>query len=177
MIILYCYDSKGVFAGTLEVDEMSAMPCGALTPPPETVGNEVAQIQNGEWTILPERPPTDLAPIKAAKNQEINLWRAQANQTTFPHLGKLVACDALSRSDIDAVANSIALTGAFPDSFPMAWKAADNSYIMLPTIAAFKDMHKSMTTQGTINFGKSQQLKATLAAATTEAQVAEIVWS
>lgn len=118
----------------------------------------------------------EFAAAKAAKNTQINAWRATANQTTFPHAGKLIACDALSRSDIDAVANSIALTGAFPAGFPGAWKATDNTYIMLPNVDAFKAMHASMTLQGTINFGRSQTLKADLAAATTLAQVNAIAW-
>lgn len=123
-------------------------------------------------------PPTaqEIAAAKAAKNTQINQWRATANQTAFPHAGKLIACDALSRSDIDAVANSIALTGAFPAGFPGAWKAVDNTYIMLPNVDAFKAMHASMTAQGNINFGHSQELKAALAAATTVEQLTAIVW-
>ena len=117
-----------------------------------------------------------LATLKTAKNLQINLWRAVANQTYFTHLGKQVACDELSRSDIDAVAGSISLSGVFPAGFPGAWKAMDNSYIMLPDVAAFKAMYTSMTTQGTVNFGKSQTLKTQLAAATTAAQVNALVW-
>jgi len=130
----------------------------------------------GAATIEDYVAPPVSAEAKAAKNAEINGWRANANQTTFPHGGKLVACDALSRSDIDAVANSVALTGAFPVGFPGAWKATDNSYIMLPNVDAFKAMHASMTAQGTINFVHSQSLKAALAAATTLEQVNAIVW-
>lgn len=123
-------------------------------------------------------PPTaqEIAAAKSAKNAQINQWRATANQTTFPYGGKQIACDQLSRSDIDAVANSIALTGAFPAGFPGAWKAVDNTYIMLPNVDAFKAMHASMTAQGTINFGHSQELKAALAAATTVAEMDAIVW-
>lgn len=128
----------------------------------------------------PEPSPAEVAgalsQAKAEKNIQINQWRATANQTTFPHAGKLVACDALSRSDIDAVANSIALTGAFPVGFPGAWKATDNSYIMLPDVDAFKAMHASMTLQGTINFGRSQTLKTNMAAATTLEQVNALTW-
>lgn len=130
-------------------------------------------LTDGVWSAPPG--PT-LAEIKTAKNTQINLWRATANQTYFTHGGKQIACDQLSRSDIDAVANSIALTGAFPAGFPGAWKAVDNTYIMLPDVAAFKGMHASMTAQGTINFGHSQTLKATVAAATTAEQVNEVVW-
>lgn len=121
-------------------------------------------------------PAPDIAALKVAKNAQINQWRATANQTTFPHGGKQIACDQLSRSDIDAVANSIALTGAFPAGFPGAWRAVDNTYIMLPDVAAFKAMHASMTAQGTINFGHSQELKAALAAATIVAEIDAIVW-
>lgn len=115
--------------------------------------------------------------LKTAKNMQINEWRALANQTHFTHTGKQIACDPLSRSDIDAVAASIALTGAFPASFPGAWKAMDNSYVLLPDVAAFKALYSSMTAQGTANFAHSQALKTTLAAATTAAQVDAITWA
>ena len=141
----------------------------------------------GVWTNPPPPPPPDptvvaaqsaavLAAKKASKNLEINQWRATANQTFFTHAGKQIACDALSRSDIDAVAGSISMDGVFPAGFPGAWKALDNSLVMLPNIAAFKLMYASMTTQGSINFGKSQTLKTQLATATTAAQVAALVW-
>lgn len=128
-------------------------------------------------------PPTaaeiaeQFAALKAAKNVQINEWRAQANQTSFTHLGKTIACDALSRSDIDAVAGSISLTGVFPAGFPGAWKATDNSYLMLPNVAAFKAMYSSMTLQGTANFGHSQTLKADLSEASTVEQVNAVTWS
>jgi hypothetical protein len=114
--------------------------------------------------------------LKGAKNAEINEARASANQTSFPFFGKQIACDALSRSDIDAVANSVSLGGNFPEGFPMAWKAVDNTYISIPDVAAFTEMYAAMVAQGTANFNKSQTLKAALAAATTKEAIAAIVW-
>jgi hypothetical protein len=114
--------------------------------------------------------------LKARKNAEINQWRAAANQSTFPFAGKLIDCDALSRSDIDAVANHIGLFGAFPDGFPMAWKTADNDYVLLPDVAAFKAMYRAMTAQGTANFDRSEALKVALGNATDAAEVAAITW-
>lgn len=123
-----------------------------------------------------EVPALDLGPTKVAKNLKINSWREQANFTTFPYSGKLIACDPLSRSDIDAVAGHIALFGTFPSGFPGAWKYTDNSYLVLADIDAFKAMYTAMTTQGTANFNYSQTLKAALAAATTLEQIETIVW-
>lgn len=114
--------------------------------------------------------------VKAEKNQRINAWRAAANLSTFPHAGKHIACDALSRSDIDGVANNIALFGAFPDGFPGVWKATDNTMIPLPDVDAFRAMYASMTAQGTENFNHAQALKAQLAAASTPEEVAAIYW-
>lgn len=114
--------------------------------------------------------------LKARKNAEINDWRALANRSTFPHGGKLIACDALSRSDIDAVANHIGLFGAFPQGFPMAWKTTDNTYLPLPDVDAFKALYASMTEQGTANFDRSQDLKAELGNVSSAAEIAAIVW-
>lgn len=118
----------------------------------------------------------DLDSLRETKRQQINGWRAAANLSTFPHAGKLVACDALSRSDIDGVANNIALRGSFPDGFPGGWKATDNTMIALPDVDAFRAMYDSMTAQGTENFNHAQDLKAQLAAASTADEIAAIVW-
>lgn len=117
-----------------------------------------------------------LVDLKALKNAEINAWRARANQTSFPYLGRAIACDALSRSDLDAVAGNIALTGNFPASFPGAWKAVDNSYVALHDVAAFTNLYTAMTTQGALNFQRAQSLKAALLQAGSLAEIEAIVW-
>lgn len=114
--------------------------------------------------------------LRIAKNTEINNARLTANQTTFTHAGKLIACDPLSRGDIDVVANYIGLFAAFPPDFPGGWKAIDNSIVPLQNIDAFKSFYQSMTVQGTANFNKSQALKAVLAQAQTKAAIDAITW-
>lgn len=138
----------------------------------QALGLEIAP----EPELTPEQLAAQLAAAKIAKNLQINAWRMAANQTSFTHDGKTIACDGLSRSDIDAVAGSISLTDSFPPGFPGAWKAIDNSYLQLPDVAAFKAMYASMTQQGTANFAHSQALKAALAQATTVEQVNAITW-
>ena len=132
-----------------------------------------------QWTVAPlsaDLIAQNMANAKAAKNLQINQWRAEANQSTFTYQGKKIACDALSRSDIDAVAGSVSMNNAFPVGFPNAWKATDNTLIMIPDIATFKAMYNAMTQQGTINFGHSQSLKAALAAANTIEEINAITW-
>lgn len=127
--------------------------------------------------LAPERLPLiDLAALKAARNDDINRWRAAANFSTFPFGGKRVACDQLSRSDLDGVVGHIALFGAFPEGFPGGWKALDNTMIPLADVDAFRAMYAAMTAQGTANFAHAQALKAQLAAATTPDEIAAVVW-
>lgn len=118
----------------------------------------------------------DVEELRAAKNAEINAARAAANLSTFPHEGKQFACDSLSRSDIDGVANHIALFNSFPEGFPGGWKAFDNTMIPLVDVDAFRAMYASMTAQGAENFNHSQELKAALAAASTPEEIAVIQW-
>ena len=125
--------------------------------------------------LIPPADP-DMEALRAAKNAEINMWRGAANLSTFPHAGKRIACDELSRSDIDGVANHIALFEAFPVGFPGGWKATDNAMIPLPDVDAFRAMYASMTAQGTENFNHSQSLKAALEQATTPEEIAAIEW-
>ena len=145
---------------------------------PQVMENGVVRDATSEEIAEIEARATQFAlpALKAAKNEQINACRAEANQATFPHAGKLIACDALSRSDIDGVANNIALFGVFPDGFPGAWKATDNTMIPLDDVDAFRAMYASMTAQGTENFNHAQALKAQLAAASTPEEVAAIQW-
>jgi hypothetical protein len=163
--------------------------CYLQVPPEEHVERmiEIDEEQAATWVNfraneardgLEVNPPiaADLVALKAAKNEQINASRASANLSTFPHAGKQIACDALSRSDIDGVANNIALFGEFPDGFPGGWKATDNTMIPLVDVNAFRAMYASMTAQGTANFNHAQALKAQLAAASTPDDVDAIEW-
>lgn len=126
-----------------------------------------------------EAVPMDAAlllALQTAKNTEINEARWKANTSTFEHAGKLIACDQLSRSDIDGVNGYVALYGALPPGWPGGWKAADNTILVIADVAAWKAFYSSMVAAGNANFAYSQTLKASLASATTEAQVAAIKW-
>jgi hypothetical protein len=168
---------NGRIANTILVASLDALP-GMVLVDADLVGGQIGDAwDETAGQPIPSPPPgVDLATIKVARNAEINTWRAAANVSTFPHAGKVIACDALSRSDIDGVANHIALFGTFPAGFPGAWKAVDNTLIPLPDVDAFRAMYASMTAQGTENFNHSQSLKAALALATTPEEVAAIEW-
>lgn len=173
--------------------------------PPATSANEVAVFVGGAWSKTPDyrgrsywlngvesvidslgvsppsgstpaKPATTLAELKATKNTEINMWRLKANRSTFTHAGKVFACDELSRSDIDGANGMIANLGAMPPGWPGGWKAVDNTVLPIATVADWKAFYGSMFASGNANFIHSQDLKTALAAATTAAQVAAIVW-
>lgn len=118
----------------------------------------------------------DLAPLKAAKNDEINAARLAANFSTFQHAGKAIACDQLSRSDIDGTNGFVSLYGSLPPGWPGGWKAVDNTYVPIASVNDWKAFYASMFAAGNANFAKAQALKAQLDAATTAEQVAAIVW-
>jgi hypothetical protein len=109
-------------------------------------------------------PGTTIAEFSAAKNTEINAWRLAANLSTFTHGGKIIACDALSRSDIDGVNGYVALYGSLPPAFPGAWKAVDNSYLPIADVTAWKGFYAAMVAQGAANFAHTQALKGQLQA-------------
>lgn len=117
-----------------------------------------------------------LATLKAAKNAEINAARLAANFTTFTHAGKVIACDQLSRSDIDGANGFVSIYGALPPGWPGGWKAVDNTYVTIATLNDWKSFYTSMFAAGNANFAKAQGLKATLAAATTAEQISAIQW-
>lgn len=138
------------------------------------------QLFDGTGTVIESidygAPVVDIALEKSKKNEQINQWRVAANSSTFTHAGKTFSCSDLSKWDVNLVAGSIALTNDFPANFPMQWKAIDNSYLQLADVDAFKAFYASMVAQGTLNFIRSEQLKAALSAATTQTEIDAIVW-
>lgn len=118
----------------------------------------------------------DLQKLKADKRQEINESRLQANFSTFLHNGKVIACDQLSRSDIDGVNGYVGINGTLPPDFPGAWKAKDDSYLPIASVDAWKSFYLSMYNTGLGHFMKSQQLKAQVDACTTVEEVEAIKW-
>lgn len=118
----------------------------------------------------------DIEGLKSRKNTEINEARLIANRTSFIFNGKEIACDELSQLDISSTNGIITLTQAMPDGWPGAWKTKDNSYVMIPDVATWINFYKAMVQKGNTNFAHSQQLKSTLATATTSQEIEAIMW-
>ena len=117
-----------------------------------------------------------LADLKAQKNEEINRSRLAANRSSFKFGGKEIAYDEVARIDIGAMNGEIGLTGAMPASWKGAWKAIDNTYVLVPDLATWVMFNKAIVQTGSDSFDHAQALKARLAAAQTAAEVAAIVW-
>jgi hypothetical protein len=139
----------------------------SIGPRPSSV--HIWDKESSEWVL-------DLTGAKAAKNVSINMARLEANHSHFMFLGKKIAADQLSRSDIDAVHGIVVLTNEMPDGWPGAWKTMDNSYVLLPDKLTWTLFYKAMVGQGSSNFAHSQVLKARLATARTIEEVDAIVW-
>lgn len=188
MNIFHFHRDSGLYIGSDTADESPLEPGVFLIPayatnkkPPAFGLDEQAFFINDAWVIrkIPQPEPAavpTLEQLKAAKNTEINTERAAANCSTFIFSGKAFSCDMLSRGDIDGINGYVALYAALPPSFPGAWKAVDNSVFPIPDVNSWKTFYAAMVAAGAANFAHSQQLKTTLAAATTAEQVAAIVW-
>lgn len=137
----------------------------------------------GVWPVGTRWDGTNWVPIeipleefKRRKNLEINAARQRANSTYFVFATKQIACDPLSRGDIDGIQGKVARTGTFPVNFPNAWKALDNTWVAIPDVATWDSFYDAMLAQGTTNFAHAQSLKQLLAAATTVAEINAITW-
>lgn len=176
-MLIYTYNNSGVFSGTFEVlDPKKPVPTGTQVPPPAVNENQVAVWNGFSWTVQEELSLVDLPALKERKKQEINASRLQANFSTFLHDGKVIACDQLSRSDIDGVNGYVGINGTLPPGFPGAWKAVDNSYLVIGSVDAWKAFYLSMYNAGLGHFMKSQQLKAQVDACTTAEEIEAIKW-
>jgi hypothetical protein len=175
-------------AGDLELHDLVQPPETAIEGPPPA---EPSYWDAGAWVPLPARPSPhhqwdgaqrawadlrDIAFARAAKNNQINQWRLDANNTSFMFQGHEIQCDKLSRGDIDGVCSEVSLTGSLPATFPGAWKTKDNAWVPIPDVATWTLFVQAMVAQGAVNFTHAQALKVQLASATTLAEVDAIVW-
>lgn len=141
----------------------------------QSAGKSIVGDADG-YPVAVDPPEPTLAELKAAKNAAINAARAAANAGTFTHAGNTFSCDALSRGDIDGMNGYVAIFGALPSVFTGSWKAVDNTFHPIPDVAAWKAFYSAVVLQGAANYAHAQDLKSQLAAATTPAAVATIVW-
>lgn len=184
-------DADGYFVGPVVADpspleiDIFLIPGGAVDAAPPSVPDGQRALWSGSGFIFedipqppapPAPPPLTLDDLKAAKNAEINAGRATANTSTFTHGGKAISCDPLSRSDVDGVNGYVAIYGALPPAFPGAWKAVDNSYLLIADVEAWKAFYAAMVAQGAANFAHAQDLKGQLAAAASAEDVAAVTW-
>lgn len=140
---------------------------------------EKAKVVSGWKWQMPQRVAVDLrslSDLKLAKNAQINAARLAASRTSFIFNGKAIACDELSRSDIDGINGTVSLNQAMPSNWVGGWKAMDNTYVSIPDVATWKLFYGAMVDKGTANFAHAQQLKGRLATASSAAEVAAITW-
>lgn len=157
-------------------------------------------LDGGDWRLLPARPDWSAPPgarlrwidfgispaweappieqLRAARNQAINAWKLEANNTYFEFEGEQISYKDSDRIEIQAVHNWVTLTGSMPTwtNWPGAWKAISNRWVPLPDVNTWKAFTLAIAERGTTHFKRAQILKNTLAAATTPAEIEAITW-
>lgn len=130
-----------------------------------------------DWTAQAWADQRTLAQAKIKKNTEIDSAREAANRSHFVFQSLQIAADDMSMKDILATNGDVQNLGSFVTGWPGGWKAMNGAgFVAIPDVATWHQFFRAMVTQGATNFEYSQQLKATLAAATTLAQVDAITW-
>lgn len=159
---------------------MSDMPLdpknGTLAGFYSAIKNYAPFVGNVVTDMIEDSPDISLDAAKANKVSEINNARLVANTKYFNYNDKQIACDTLSRSDIDGTNGYVSLMGTFPDGWVGQWKTVDNTYIPIATIDDWKAFYAAMVAQGQANFLYAQGLKKLVADATDVQQVAAVYW-
>jgi hypothetical protein len=171
LLLQYAPDTEGCISGN-HPDDLFYIAAGVPTPLPEQPTND----HTFNWQTKQWEDARTLQDLKDSRRAYINTERLRANQSNFSHLGKLIAADALSRSDIDAINGEVNNTGEFPVGWPGAWKCIDNTWLPIGTTQEWKSLYTSMVNQGTANFGRAQELKLSIESASTAAEVEAVVW-
>lgn len=131
------------------------------------------------WSIVPYSPAeieVEIENLKKAVNKSINDKRLEVNYKSFPYRGFDIACDQLSRSDIEGTNGLIQILKKLPDNWIGYWKATDNRLAPVKTYADWNELYLSMFNQGMVHFSHANYLKAMLADAKTYDEVKAINW-
>ncbi len=129
-----------------------------------------------------EQLDVHLRMLREFKRKKINQWREAANFAYFVYKGKRIACDRLSRSDIDGTNGEIiGLTiihnePRLPLNWIGKWKAIDNEYVDITTVVEWKEFYSAMFNCGTLNFAKAQYLKAIVESTGSLQDIMNITW-
>lgn len=169
----------------LNVDPILASPVPTPTSTQYVVRNGVVQDGLGNWVqawSVVDKQASDisaaLADAKVRKNLIINRWREEANETSFTFNGKHISTSMLSKLDILFMNGEILNQGGLTVDWIGKWKAIDNTYVDIPTLADWKAFYSACVNQGTSNFKHSEYLKGILRLPTTDSieKVEAIVW-
>lgn len=118
-----------------------------------------------------------LSEVKARQVAKITQSKVSANMSFFVFNGKQIQADEASFREIQSTNGYVALNNELPPDWPGGWKAIDNSYVVIGTVATWRDFYNTMVTTGTANFKKSQGLKLAIANAATIEEVQAIEWT
>lgn len=116
-----------------------------------------------------------LAELKVRKRAQITADRLAADADKFVYQTKQIR--TAEKDIFDLLIADARMKKGWPPNWPGGWKAMDDTYLMIGTIAEWDAFFIAMYDAGIANFQKSQNLKANISAATTAEQVAAIQWN
>lgn len=114
--------------------------------------------------------------LKARKSAEITADRLASDAGFFSYGGLSIRTADKDIFDMLIAHARIMMGDGMPPNWPGGWKAIENEYVPIPTIAEWRPFFTAMYDAGIDNFNRSQQLKARISAASTPEQVAAIKW-
>jgi len=143
MIQLYTWDAAGIYTGSTLADALGPLPQRSTpTPPPDTVGAQVARWTGQGWELLAERPAAPApapqpAEVDAERDRRINEgfeFRGVRYQSRLPSPERAGDWEVFSGKALEALIAIMA--GAQPGDLrwsdpaeDFAWIAADNSRV------------------------------------------------
>lgn len=173
------------------------------TPPPSLAANECAHWSGGAWSKRPDhrgtvywladgsehtvtergvalpvgalttKPPKPLATLKSEKIAQIDAAYNAAIQQDVTYMGTTFQADAASQDVLVKTLVTLNAAGATPPGF--WWKDEANNQVTM-TLAELNGLAMAMWAQGQVAFSHKDDLKAQVAAATTDAEVAAVTW-
>lgn len=144
---------------------------GAVIPQPERPGPHHVW----DWGAKAWADPRTLQDLKDAKWAAMKRCRDTLEATSFPYLGKAIDSDMLSVLRINTVVKAAEYAQSQGAPFATEWRCADNTLLALDG-PALQMMPVALAAHSQALHSHANTLRAQIEAATTPADLAEVVW-
>jgi biopolymer transport protein ExbD len=145
-IILYTYNTNGIYSGSKSYDSSGPVPPGLLVAPPKTEGTQVAMAVDGKWVLLDKFVVTPITTTELRVLAKVERAIIVASLTITTKSGRVYDADETSQNRMARAI--VALKGANQNT--TLWVLNDNTVVDTSVAELLEALELAGTAQSAI---------------------------